>query len=183
MAEDKNPQDEINPDIALEEALVEELDERDLEIVQLKEEAAQLKDRLLRTAAEMDNLRKRAEREKAEATLYAATNFARDLLSVADNMQRALAHKPADTASDETKNLFAGIEMTERELLNIFQRYNIRKVETVGAKFDPNFHQALFEMPTKDHPAGTVVQEMQSGFAIGDRCLRPAMVGVAKAEG
>lgn len=183
MAEDKNPTDELNPDIALEEALVEELDERDLEIVKLKEEAGQLKDRLLRTAAEMDNLRKRAEREKAEATLYAATNFARDLLSVADNMQRALAHKPADTASDETKNLFTGIEMTERELLNVFQRYNIRKVETVGAKFDPNFHQALFEVPTKDHPPGTVVQEMQSGFAIGDRCLRPAMVGVAKAEG
>lgn len=183
MAEDKNPTDEQNPDIALEEALVAELDERDLEIVKLKEEAGQMKDRLLRTAADMDNLRKRAEREKAEATLYAATNFARDLLSVADNMQRALAHKPADTASDETKNLFTGIEMTERELLNVFQRYNIRKVETVGAKFDPNFHQALFEVPTKDHPPGTVVQEMQSGFAIGDRCLRPAMVGVAKAEG
>jgi len=151
--------------------------------VKLKEEAGQLKDRLLRTAAEMDNLRKRAEREKAEATLYAATNFARDLLSVSDNMQRALAHKPTDTASDETKNLFTGIEMTERELLFVFQRYNIRKVETVGAKFDPNVHQALFEMPTKDHPPGTVVQEMQSGFAIGERCLRPAMVGVAKAEG
>lgn len=159
------------------------LDERDLEIAKLKEEAAQLKDRLLRTAADMDNLRKRAEREKAEATLYAATNFARDLLSVSDNMQRALAHKPADDASEETKNLFAGIEMTERELLNIFQRYGIRKVETVGAKFDPNVHQALFEVPTKDYPPGTVTQEMQSGFAIGERCLRPAMVGVSKAEG
>lgn len=163
-----------------------EIDARDLEIAQLKEEAAALKDRLLRTAAEMENLRKRAEREKAEATLYAATNFARDLLSVADNMQRALAAMSKDAreqADDVTKNLFTGIEMTERELLSVFQRYNIRKVETVGAKFDPNFHQALFEMPTKDHPPGTVVQEMQSGFAIGDRCLRPAMVGVAKAEG
>ena len=183
MAEDKNPTDEPNIDIALEEALAEELDERDLEIAKLREETAQLKDRLLRTAADMDNLRKRAEREKAEATLYAATNFARDLLSVADNMQRALAHKPADDASEETKNLFTGIEMTERELLNVFQRYNIRKVETVGAKFDPNFHQALFEVPTSEYPPGTVTQEMQSGFAIGDRCLRPAMVGVAKAEG
>lgn len=185
MAEDKTPAEGLNAeDAALEEALAAAvIDERDIEIVQLKEESAQLKDRLLRTAAEMDNLRKRAEREKAEATLYAATNFARDLLSVSDNMQRALAHKPAENASEETKNLFTGIEMTERELLNIFQRYNIRKVETVGAKFDPNFHQALFEVPTKDHPPGTVVQEMQSGFAIGDRCLRPAMVGVAKAEG
>jgi len=182
MAEDKNPTNEPNPDIALEEALVEELDERDIEIARLREEAAQYKDRLLRTAADMDNLRKRAEREKAEATLYAATNFARDLLSVSDNMQRALDHKPAEDASQETKNLFTGIEMTQRELLNVFQRYNIRKVQTVGAKFDPNVHQALFEMPTKEYPPGTVVQEMQSGFAIGDRCLRPAMVGVAKAE-
>lgn len=163
-----------------------DIDQRDLEIVQLKEETAALKDRLLRTAADMDNLRKRAEREKAEATLYAATNFARDLLSVADNMQRALAAVPAEArekADQATKNLLAGIEMTERELMNVFQRYNIRKVETVGAKFDPNVHQALFELPSKEHPPGTVVQEMQSGFAIGDRCLRPAMVGVAKAEG
>ena len=162
------------------------IDLRDLEIAQLKEEAAQFKDRLLRTAADMENLRKRAEREKAEATLYAATNFARDLLSVADNMQRALAavtQEARDKADEATKNLLAGVEMTERELLKVFERYNIRKVETVGAKFDPNVHQALFEVPTKDHPPGTVVQEMQSGFAIGDRCLRPAMVGVAKAEG
>ena len=162
------------------------IDPRDLEIVMLKDEAAQLKDRLLRTAADMENLRKRAEREKAEATLYAATNFARDLLSVADNMNRALAAispEAKEAADDVTKNLLTGVEMTEKELLNVFQRYNIRKVETVGAKFDPNFHQALFEVPTADHPPGTVVQEMQSGFAIGDRCLRPAMVGVAKAQG
>lgn len=163
-----------------------EIDARDIEIVQLKEETGALKDRLLRTAADMDNFRKRAEREKAEATLYAATSFARDLLSVADNMQRALAAMPAEArekADDATRNLLAGVELTERELIKVFERYNIRKVETVGAKFDPNFHQALFEMPTTDHPPGTVVQEMQSGFAIGERCLRPAMVGVAKAEG
>jgi molecular chaperone GrpE len=162
------------------------IDARDLEILQLKEESGALKDRLLRTAADMENLRKRAEREKAEATLYAATNFARDLLSVADNMSRALAAMPAEAreqADDATKNLLAGVELTERELLKVFERYNIRKVETVGAKFDPNVHQALFEVPTKDHPPGTVVQEMQSGFAIGERCLRPAMVGVSKAEG
>lgn len=163
-----------------------EIDARDLEIVTLKEEAASLKDRLLRAAADMDNLRKRAEREKAEATLYAATNFARDLLSVADNMSRALTAVPPEAreqADEATQNLLAGVELTERELLKVFERYNIRRVETVGAKFDPNLHQALFEVPTKDHPPGTVVQEMQPGFAIGDRCLRPAMVGVAKAEG
>jgi molecular chaperone GrpE len=177
------PPEEAVPGEALE---APEIDARDLEIVQLKEETAALKDRLLRTAADMDNLRKRAEREKAEATLYAATNFARDLLSVADNMQRALAAvtpEAREQADESTRNLLAGIEMTERELLKVFERYNIRKVDTVGARFDPNFHQALFELPTNDHPPGTVVQEMQSGFAIGERCLRPAMVGVSKAEG
>jgi molecular chaperone GrpE len=172
--------------VEMESPIAVEPDAKDIEIAQLKEEAAALKDRLLRTAADMENLRKRAEREKAEATLYAATNFARDLLSVADNMQRALAAVTPEwreKADDATKNLLAGVELTEKELLNVFQRYNIRKVETVGAKFDPNVHQALFEMPTSEHPPGTVVQEMQSGFAIGERCLRPAMVGVAKAEG
>lgn len=196
MADDtKAPEQTPAPEETVLEAAPEapEIDARDLEIVMLKdetaslkEETAALKDRLLRAAADMDNLRKRAEREKAEATLYAATNFARDLLSVADNMSRALAAVPAEAreqADEATKNLLAGVELTERELLKVFERYNIRRVETVGAKFDPNVHQALFEMPTSEHPPGTVVQEMQSGFAIGDRCLRPAMVGVAKAEG
>jgi molecular chaperone GrpE len=183
MADETTSHEPVSPEDI---EMAQELDEQSLELIQLKEEAAALKDRLLRTAADMENLRKRAEREKAEATLYAATNFARDLLSVADNMNRAVASVSAEArekADETTRNLLAGVEMTERELLNVFQRYNIRKVETVGAKFDPNLHQALFEVPTKDHPPGTVVQEMQSGFAIGDRCLRPAMVGVAKAEG
>lgn len=172
--------------VDMESPIAVDADPRDIEIAKLKEEAAALKDRLLRTAADMENLRKRLEREKAEATLYAATNFARDLLSVADNMQRAVSAVSPEaraSADDALKNLLAGVELTEKELLNVFQRYNIRKVETVGVKFDPNYHQALFEMPTSAHPPGTVVQEMQSGFAIGERCLRPAMVGVAKAEG
>lgn len=159
-------------------------DPRDTQIAQLTEEVANLKDRLLRLAADMDNLRKRAEREKAEATLYAATNFAKDLLSVSDNMGRALSavsQESRDAADEVTLNLLAGVEMTERELLNTFQRHGIRKLVTVGQKFDPNMHQALFEVPTTEQAPGTVVQEMQSGFAIGDRCLRPAMVGVAKA--
>ncbi len=162
-----------------------EQDPKDAQITALTEEAAALKDRMLRLAADMDNLRKRAEREKAEATLYAATNFARDLLSITDNMGRALAAvSPEERArADEVlKNLLAGVELTERELLNVFQRHGIRKLETVGQKFDPNMHQALYEVPTSERPPGTVMQEMQSGFAIGDRCLRPAMVGVAKAE-
>ena len=161
-------------------------DERDEEIIVLKEEAAALKDRLLRLAAEMENLRKRTEREKAEATLYAASNFARDLLSVADNLSRALQALPSDerdSAGEIEKNLIAGVEVTERELLNVFQRHGIRRIEAVGQKFDPNFHQAMFEVPTNEKPPGTVMQELQSGYAVGERCLRPSLVGVSKAEG
>ncbi len=160
-------------------------DSRDIEISALKEEVGALKDRLLRLAADMENLRKRSEREKAEATLYAATNFARDLLSVADNMGRAITAVPAETlasADEASKNLLAGVEVTERELQNVFQRHGIRRIVAVGQKFDPNLHQAMFEVPTSSEAPGTVVQELQAGYAIGDRCLRPSLVGVAKAE-
>ena len=160
-------------------------DPREADIMALTEEVAALKDRLLRLAAEMENTRKRLEREKAEATLYAATNFARDLLSVPDNLGRALQALPAEErerAGEIERNLIAGVEVTERELLNVFQRHGIRKIEAVGQKFDPNFHQAMFEVPTSEKPPGTVMQELQSGYAVGERCLRPALVGVAKAE-
>ncbi len=161
-----------------------DFDPREAEIAELKEEAAGLKDKLLRLAAEMDNLRKRTEREKAEATLYAASNFARDLLSVADNLGRAIGAVPAEsreTADEVSRNLLAGVEVTERELLNIFQRHGIRRIEAVGQKFDPNMHQAMFEVPDNNEAPGTVVQQLQAGYAIGDRCLRPSLVGVAKA--
>ena len=163
-----------------------ELDPRDEEIISLKEEVAAAKDRLLRFAAESENQKKRLEREKAEATLYAASNFARDLLSVADSLSRALAAVPEeerDIIDDVMKKFLDGIEMTERELNNVFQRHNLRKLETIGQKFDPNYHQAMFEVPTSEKPPGTVMQEVQSGYAVGERCLRPALVGVAKAEG
>jgi molecular chaperone GrpE len=159
-------------------------DTRDAEIATLKDEVLQSKDRMLRLAADMDNLRKRTEREKAEATLYAASNFARDLLAVADSLSRALAAIPAgerDVIDDAMKQFLAGIELTERELLSVFQRHNIRRVESVGQKFDPNFHQAMFEVPSAEKPPGTVMQEIQAGYAVGERCLRPALVGVAKA--
>jgi molecular chaperone GrpE len=161
-----------------------ELDPRDTEIIALKEEVAAGRDRLLRFAAESENTKKRLEREKAEATLYAASNFARDLLSVADTLARALATVSPDDRSaidDKTQRFLEGIELTERELLSVFQRHNIRKLQPVGEKFDPNFHQAMFEVPTAEKPPGTVMQEVQSGYAVGDRCLRPALVGVAKA--
>ena len=160
-----------------------EVDPREEEILALQEEVAASKDRLLRLAAEMENLRKRTEREKAEATLYAASNFARDLLAVADSLSRTLAAVPEeerDIIDDIMKKFLDGIELTERELLSVFQRHNIRKLETVGQKFDPNMHQAMFEVPTAERPPGTVMQEVQSGYAVGERCLRPALVGVAK---
>jgi molecular chaperone GrpE len=178
--------DEILAADALNEALkVEAADPRDAEIAALKDEVAASKDRLLRLAAEMENLRKRTEREKAEATLYAATNFARDLLTVSDNLGRALQALPAEErehAGEVEKNLIFGVEVTEKELLQVFNRHGIKKLETVGQKFDPNYHQAIYEVPTSEKPPGIVMQEMQPGYAVGDRCLRPAMVGVSKAE-
>jgi molecular chaperone GrpE len=178
--------DEILAADALNEALkVEAVDPRDAEIAALKDEVVASKDRLLRLAAEMENLRKRTEREKAEATLYAATNFARDLLTVSDNLGRALQALPAEErehAGEVEKNLIFGVEVTEKELLQVFNRHGIKKLETVGQKFDPNYHQAIYEVPTSEKPPGIVMQEMQPGYAVGDRCLRPAMVGVSKAE-
>ena len=151
---------------------------------ELRAENAELKDKVLRGLADYENLRKRAEREKAEATLYAATNFARDLLSVADNFSRALSAlspEQKQAADGAVVNLLEGIEVTERELLQVFERYSIRRIDPKLEKFDPNLHQAMFEIPTSEQPAGTVMEVVQPGYAIGERCLRPAMVGVAKA--
>jgi molecular chaperone GrpE len=179
--------DEILAADALSEALkAADIDPRDAEIASLKDEVAASKDRLLRLAADMENLRKRTEREKAEATLYAATNFARDLLTVSDNLGRALQALPAEErehAGEVEKNLIFGVEVTEKELQQVFNRHGIKRLETVGQKFDPNYHQAIYEVPTSEKPPGIVMQEMQAGYAVGDRCLRPAMVGVSKAEG
>ncbi len=146
--------------------------------------AADLKERLLRALADMENLRRRAQREREEAAKYAMTNFARDLLTVADNLRRALESIPNDARAENEglQSLGDGVEMTERELLNLFERYDIRRVEPTGEKFDPNYHQAMFEVPETGEPAGTVVRVMQAGYVIGDRLLRPAMVGVAKSD-
>ncbi|HEY0270463.1 MAG TPA: nucleotide exchange factor GrpE [Sphingomonas sp.] len=133
-------------------------------------------------AAEMQNLRRRTEREMTDAKAYATTSFARDLLSVADNLARALAAIPADLRDDEKlKPLMTGIEMTGKELETVFQRNGITRVAAVGQPLDPNKHQAIMEVPSADAAPGTVVHEMQSGWMIKDRLLRPAMVGVAKA--
>jgi molecular chaperone GrpE len=177
---DTNPAPEAMDETPLED-IMPEIDPRDLEIAQLQEQLAQTKDRLMRLAADSENMRKRMEREKAEGALYAATNFARDLLSVADNMGRALKAVDREHLEGATRSLMEGVEATERELLNSFQRHGIKKLAPLGEKFDPNMHQAIIEVPTAEHPPGTVAQVMQDGYAIGERCLRPAMVGVAKA--
>jgi molecular chaperone GrpE len=168
----------------LADALAEEGGEASL-LDELREENATLKDRVLRAMAETENLRKRAEREKAEATLYAATNFARDLLSVGDSLSRALEIMNEDVraeADEPTRQFIEGIELTRRELLNSFQKHGIVEVMPEGEKFDPNFHQAMFEVPGTDKPSGTIVQVVQTGYKIGERVLRPALVGVAKGD-
>ena len=147
------------------------------------EAAAEFKDKLLRTLAEMENLRKRTEREISDARTYGASNFARDVLAVADNMHRALeAIGPeARAQADGTlKTLIEGIELTERELLKVLSKNGVKKFSPEGEKFDPNLHEAMYEMPTADLPAGHVAQVMQAGYMLGERVLRPAMVGVSK---
>jgi molecular chaperone GrpE len=145
--------------------------------------AADLKDKLLRTLAEMENLRKRTAREVTDARLYGVTSFARDMLAVADNMRRALdAVSPELRASAEpgVKALIDGVELTERELLKALEKNGVRQFSPRGEKFDPNVHQAMFEVPDPAVPAGSVVEVVQPGYMIGERVLRPALVGVSK---
>lgn len=148
----------------------------------LREEIATLKDQMLRQLAESENSKKRLQREKDEARHYAIANFARDLLSVADNLQRAL--QTLETMEEEfsttQKNFIEGVRLTERELESIFTRQGIKKVCPLGEKFDHNFHQAMFETEGDEESVGTVTQVLQEGYIIQDRLLRPAMVGVAK---
>jgi len=149
----------------------------------LAKEAADTKDRLLRTLAEMENLRRRTEREVADARIYGITAFARDILAVADNMDRALKALDAEIrekAEAGVKALLDGVELTERELLKVMEKHGIVRIEPLGQKFDPNLHQAMFEVPDPSVPAGTVVKVVQTGYTIGGRVLRPALVAIAK---
>ncbi len=146
-------------------------------------ERDEMKDRLLRTLAEMENLRRRTEREVADARTYGAAAFARDMLTTADNLRRALESVPAearDGMEGALKALIEGVELTERELLKGLERHGVRRLEPKGGRFDPNLHQAMFEVPDPSVPNGTVVQVVQAGYVIGDRVLRPALVGIAK---
>jgi molecular chaperone GrpE len=149
----------------------------------LAKEAADARDRMLRTLAEMENLRKRTSREVADARTYSITGFARDVLEIADNLQRALDAVPTEAreaADPGLKALIEGVELTERSLLNALEKNGVKKFDPAGGKFDPNFQQAMFEVPDASVPSGTVVQVMQAGYMIGERVLRPALVGVSK---
>jgi molecular chaperone GrpE len=145
-------------------------------------ENAGLKDKMLRAMAEMENLRRRTEKEVADAKTYGVTSFARDMLTFADNLRRSLDNVPAEARESDPalKTFIEGIELTERDFLSRLQRHGVRKLAPKGQKFDPNFHEALFEIPDESIAAGTVAQVVEDGFAIGDRVLRPAKVGVSK---
>jgi molecular chaperone GrpE len=152
-------------------------------MVALAREAADYKDKLLRSLAEMENLRKRTERQVADARDYGIAAFARDILAVADNMERALGALDAELrekADAGTKALLDGVELTERELLKVLEKHGVKKFEPLDEKFDPNLHQAMFELPDASRPAGTVARVIQPGYMIGERILRPALVAVAK---
>src|SRR5580704_16581150 len=149
----------------------------------LAKEAAELRDKMLRTLAEMENLRQRTRREVADSKIYGITGFARDVLDIADSLQRALDAVPVETrelADPMLKTLIEGVELTERALLNTLEKNGVKKFDPQGEKFNPNFQQAMYEVPDASVPSGTVVQVVQAGFVIGDRVLRPALVGVSK---
>ncbi len=149
----------------------------------LHTENAALKDKALRGLADMENLRRRTEREVSDAKLYGVTNFARDMLTFADNLRRAIANVPAEAlaaADPALKSFVEGIELTERDFLSRLARHGVKILEPQGQKFDPNMHEALFEVPDASVPAGTIMQVVEDGYSIGERCLRPAKVGVAR---
>ena len=169
--------------VALDEDLLDDniLEETNLDL--LAEEVSDLKDKLIRSLADKENLRKRAEKERKEAEIYGGTKLARDLLSVYDNMGRALENID-ENLKEQAKPLIEGIELTQRELISVFKKHKIEKIEPeIGEKFDPKWHQAMFESPIPDTKKGEIIQIMVNGFRISERLLRAAQVGVSSFEG
>lgn len=149
----------------------------------LRAENAELKDRALRALAETENMRRRTEKDVADARVYAVSNFARDLLSVVDNLERALSSLPESQREEMEgvlKSLVEGVDLTARDMTSVLARHGVKRIDPNGEKFDPHFHQAMFEAPSETVPQGCVVQVVQSGWKISDRVLRPALVGVSK---
>lgn len=165
-----------------EQAAEENVSEEDV-LLRLSKENEELKDRAMRLAAEMENLRRRTQREVADARNFGISSFAREMLSVSDNLQRALeavSQEARDNADPTLKALIEGVEMTERAMISALEHHGVKQINPDGERFDPHFHQAMFEVPNADVPANTVVQVVQMGYVIGERVLRPAMVGVSK---
>jgi molecular chaperone GrpE len=155
------------------------------QIVALETQLAEMRDRLLRALADAENLRRRSEREKLEASQYSIARFARDMLAIADNFGRALAACPKElreAADPQVGAVLDGVEATERQLLGTLEQYGVRAIDTSSGKFDPNLHQAVAEVPGEGKPAGTIVNVVQPGYMIGERLLRPSMVTVARKE-
>lgn len=156
------------------------------ELERLRTEVGELKEKHLRALAEVENTRRRAERDRVDATQYAVTRFARDMLAVSDNLQRALAHLPQEARADAPaalKAVLEGVEATERQLAAALEQHGIKPIDTKDAKFDPHLHQAIAEVPADDRPPGSIVDVVQTGYVISDRLLRPAMVTVARGNG
>lgn len=185
----KEPQDSSAPETAPEKEPVVSKpyvmpdDPEEGSVEALTKEVADAKDRMLRTLAEMENLRKRTQREVADARTYGITAFARDVLDIADNLQRALDAVPVEAreaADAGLKSLIEGVELTEKSLHKTLEKNGVQKLDPLNEKFDPNFHQAMYEVPDASVPSGTVLQVVQGGYTIGGRVLRPALVAVAK---
>ena len=193
MIDNDNPKDETARDEAVAkelagvpEDLLEKVAETSLDdaLSALRGDLEKAEQEVLYARAEVQNVRRRMEKDVQDARAYAATGFARDILSVADNLARALDHVPAELREDEKlKNFLAGIEATQREIEKVFGMHGVTRIAAKGLPLDPNQHQAMLEIPTNEAEPGTVVQEMQAGYMIKDRLLRPAMVGVAKKPG
>jgi molecular chaperone GrpE len=182
MTDDKNENGMPDPGLEPETGEAAAADAPKDPLAEARAEAAQLKDQLLRAMAETENTRRRAQRDREDAQKYGITNFARDVLAVADNLHRALEAIPAGALeSDEAlKTLHEGVAATERQLEAALSKQQVERVWPEGERFDSNFHQAMFEVPNTGKPAGTIVQVLQAGYKIHDRLLRPALVGVAK---
>ncbi len=188
MAKDKSSDSE-NEDIFLddpedlEDDMLDDITADEIEIDALKAERDELKDRLLRSLAEGENLRKRADRDRRDAELYGGVRLARDILSVHDNLGRAL-ETIDDELREKASGLVEGLELTQKDLLAAFSKHKIEMVSPeLGEKFDPKLHQAMFEAPVPGQPAGSIIQVMSTGFVIGERLLRPAQVGVSSGGG
>jgi molecular chaperone GrpE len=185
MAQDRNANpmaDEADPELAAVEAVERAVDEAAAREQALAAEVAELKDQLLRALAEVENVRRRGQKERDDASKYAIAGFAREIVGVVDNLRRAIDAVPAEAlrTDENLKSLMTGVELTERSLLGVLERFGIKRIDPLGEKFDHNFHQAMMQVDDPTRPAGTVVQVMQSGYTLHDRLLRPAMVGVSK---